>query len=127
MLSRAIDALSEPERLALGRTLILLADADGQRQAEEVAFIERVATALGINPQTLLDGVDVRTLEEVLQPVTSREAQKAILCELIRLGHADGDYCDDERRRVREVAQLMKLSEAEVVALESEIQAEQRP
>ena len=111
--------LSEDDRLALVGTLAFLARADGELSGTEQAFIVAVSERLNLDPRKVLASSEARTLKEILEPVTALRAKRIIIQELVNLGHADGDYCDSDKRGIRTVAALLGVDTATVERLET--------
>ena len=104
-------------------TLIYLANADGVITEEEIISINKVGIANDIPSNRIVELVsqvkEGKTLAAILEGMSERKTKLALLYELVMLCYADGEYTDDEKKAVYEIASLLKIEDGKVKAIES--------
>lgn len=105
------------------QTLIYLANADGVITEEEIVSINKVGIANDIPSNRIVELVsqvkEGKTLAAILGGMTERKTKLALLYELVMLCYADGEYTDDEKKAVYEIASLLNVEDSKVKEIET--------
>lgn len=98
--------------LAIARQFI---EADGRLSGEEQNLLELMYAESG---QSFDEDLPEATVESLLPVFDSRQAQAAVLLELIGVGHADNEFHAAESAQVRKIAASFGVSDASVAEME---------
>ena len=115
--------MNRTEKESYLQTLIYLANADGVITEEEIASINKAGVANDIPNNRIVELVsqvkEGKTLAAILEGITERKTKLTLLYELVMLCYTDGEYTDDERKAVYDIASLLKVEDGKVKAIES--------
>lgn len=115
--------LPDAARQAFVEALLVLAHADGAVDLSESVFIQRVLDSADLEDEELEAARKVLEApppaEQLLKRLPNARSRKLLLQQLVLLAHVDGEYHEDERARVHEIATHAEVSEAWLGELEA--------
>jgi tellurite resistance protein len=105
---------SKNEVTAFMQLLVLIAKADGKITKEEIDFLNDYSNNTGLDWKELKE----ISLEEILSEFKTFSSKIEVMQELVKLAMIDGDYSDEEKAGVKEIAHILSLPESKVIAIE---------
>lgn len=106
-----LNMMSDEDKLIFVKTLVRLADADGNIDEGEKEFITKLFKVFGLS-ETLADEIKATTDEEVIKltaNISSRQVAMELIKEMCMLANSDGDLSDREIVFIGKVGLAMNL------------------
>mgnify|MGYP002634320256 CR=1 FL=1 len=101
-----LDYLDENQHVALMELLIYMAKVDGDFSDIEKEVIQQYGELLGVDVHAVSGN---RVPEELVQQFQSPASRVAVLQELLRIAHLDGNFHRDEADTIDDIAEMMGL------------------
>jgi len=102
--------LMDSDRDLLCKALRFLMGSDGVLATEEWQFLDASARVLGLDPALYREAEVKSALLSQMRLISGEAAKRILLMELVNMAHADGEYNDQERNAVLEMATFMGIS-----------------
>ncbi|QDG53705.1 hypothetical protein FIV42_24055 [Persicimonas caeni] len=110
--------LSYEEKEALLKLVGFLAQSDQDVSPEERKFVLDLAHDLNVSSEGAFDDLDGQNLESLCDAFQRDSAKRVAIVELVDLALADHEYFAEEKAAVRDVAEVMGISDDEVAKIE---------
>jgi tellurite resistance protein len=111
-----LSSLSEEQKKAFLAIAMRIIKADGVMDPKERKTIEVMRYEMGLLEETDLPK---GYIEDFLKPFDTRESKVIALIESIALAYVDGDYAEEEKKILREMALTFEFSEKEATDMEN--------
>ncbi len=108
-----VDRLSHKQRQALLDLAVITAGIDNDVSEEEMQYLQELSTTydLGLN----LVSEQVKSIDDVISIIDSKQAKIIVLQELIKLSYKDGHFGPEEQHKVFQIAQKLGMNDPELL------------
>lgn len=116
-------AVPPEDRPTFVKFLAYLARIDGAVTVNEKQAVDSLIFAWNLTEEEIVEIYEVlehgASIQKLTSDLKSKKSGYLLVQELITLAALDGNYCEDERKAVRDIAARCGVSESRVMALEN--------